>query len=245
MAKERKQKRRKSPAEKATNVILTLVVLAVLAIAVYAVAPQVKTGFEGIIAEKKAEEAMNNPGPDTSVLSGLCESLNMSFDEFKAEFGIAAEVTPETATSEVLTEDFINALPMSKYAKLTGSDYATVVDQMGLTDKVTEETPFGEAQLLAPLGKMAGGDEGFAQLKEYYGFDDTVTADTPYGDVKAKMAEIDAQKAAEAQAAAEAEAAAAEEAPATEEAPAENTEAAATEAPATEAPAENTEAAAE
>ena len=94
---------------------------------------------------------------------------------------------------------------MSEISTKVGEDTsvcATYIKNLISLGIVKKETPFGEAQLLAPLGKMAGGDEGFAQLKEYYGFDDTVTADTPYGDVKAKMAEIDAQKAAEAQAAA-------------------------------------------
>lgn len=238
MAKERKQKRRKSPAEKAVNVILAVVVLAVLALAVYAVAPQVKTGVKNIVQEKQAEEAMNNPGPDTSVISGLCESLGMSLDELKAEFGLADEVTGETATSEVFTSDFVKALPLAKYAKLVGMEYEALLEEMGLTGKVTEQTPFSEAEVLVPLGKMAGGEEAFAQLKEYYGFDDTVTVDTLYGDVKAKMEEVDAQKAAEAEAQAAAQEAAAQEAPAEGE---ETAEAPAEAPAASEAPAENAE----
>ncbi len=185
MTDKKKEKKTLTPADKAINAVIAVVIVAVLALAVWAVAPKVKEGWKNV-----------NP-IDTTKISGMAKNIGMTVDEFKAEFGLPEDITGKSATADVFTQEFVNTLPLSKYAKLIQTDFTALVEQMGIAGKVTEDTTYGEAELLIPLSVMAGGEEGFAQMKEYYGFEEGVTADTTYGEVKDFMATVDAQKAAE------------------------------------------------
>lgn len=178
MAKnEKKQKRRLSPVEKATNVVLTLVVLGILALAVYAVTPKLKAGYQRMQEEKAQEqqmqEAMNAPDPTT--IAGIAEYSGMSVDEFKAEFGLGEDVTGESLTEEILFNDeFIDSLSLAKFSKLN-TIIQSVYQGMELTEGIGTD------------------EEAFAKLDEFYQFEDSVTAETTYAEVKDYMAQKDAE----------------------------------------------------
>lgn len=202
MAKnEKKQKRRLSPVEKATNVVLTLVVLGILALAVYAVTPKLKAGYQRMQEEKAQEqqmqEAMNAPQEPITV-AVAAEQMQVSVDEFKAEFGLGDDVTAESDVDAIFTEEFVNGLSLGKFAKMN----IGIVKEDGT--KYTDE-------------------EAFAMFDEFYQFEDSVTPETTYGEVKDYMAQKDAEmQEAMQQAPADGEAQTEGEVPAEGEAPAEN-----------------------
>ncbi len=172
MADKRKNtKRRLTPMEKGVNAILVIVVIAVFALAVYAVAPKVSENLKNVLPQEA--------GPNTSIVSGMAESLDLTVDEFKAEYGLADDVTGDT-----LMADIADGLTLANYAKLNGQEYAALVEEMGLTDKVTETTTWGEAEPQIPFGNYVGGEETFNQIKETYALDDSITMDTPWGEVE-------------------------------------------------------------
>lgn len=190
MAKKQKEKKRTSPAEKVINAVLVIIVVAVLVLAGFAVGPKVSEKIKAML-----------PQPDTSVVSGMAESLGLSVDEFKAEYGLPENATGETAMADVVTE-----LTLANYAKVSGTDYETLVADMGIAEKVTEDMTFGEAEALIPFGIYVGGEESFNQLKEAYALDDSITMDTPWGEVRPVIEQMEAQMQEAQQLAAEAEA---------------------------------------
>lgn len=179
-----KQKRKLSPAEKAVNVILVVVVVLVLGLSVWAVGPKVWNGVKSMLPQP--------PAPDTSVVSGMAESLEMTVDEFKAEYGLKDDVTGETLMSDV-----VGTLTLKNYAKLNEyEDYASFVEELGIADKVTEETLWSEAEPIIPFGNYIGGEEAFNQIKTAYSLDDSITMDTAWGEVKPVLEQKQAEMAA-------------------------------------------------
>lgn len=172
MAKnEKKQKRRLSPVEKATNAIFTIIVVGVLALAIYAVTPKLKAGYQKMQEEKAQEQqmqdAMNAPQEPITV-AVASEQMQVSVDEFKAEFGLGDDVTAETSIDEIFTDEFVDTLPLGKFAKMS----IGIVKEDGT--KYTDE-------------------EAFAKMDEYYQFEDSVTEATTYGEVKEYMEQKDAE----------------------------------------------------
>ncbi len=182
MAKENKNKRKLSPAEKGLNAILVLVIVLVLALAGYATGPKVWSGLKAALPQ--------GPQPDTSIVSGMAESLDMTVDEFKAEYELPDDVTGDFAMSEVISQ-----MTLKNYAKLNEKEYSQMVDEFGIADKVTEDTLWEDAEVIIPVGKYLG-EETFNQIKEYYKLDDSITQETLWGDVmpvlEQKQAEINA-----------------------------------------------------
>lgn len=167
MAKnEKKQKRRLSPAEKATNVVLAIVVIAVLALAAWAVTPKVKEGYKRIQEEKAQEQQMQEELNAPMTVSKAAESMGVSVDDFKAEFGLGDDVTAESEVDAIFTDEFVDTLPLGKFAKM----------MLGM---VKED------------GTALSDEEAFATLDEYYQFEDSVTAETKYSDAKDYMKEYD------------------------------------------------------
>ena len=193
MAKENKKKRKLSPLEKTINVILVLVVVLVLALAGYATGPKVWSGLKAMLPQP--------PAPDTSIVSGMAESLEMTVDDFKAEYGLSEDVTGETQMMDVIGD-----MTLKNYAKLSEKEYAEFVEEMGIGDKVTEDTTWGVAELLVPAGNYLGGEETFNQFKEYYQLDDSITTETPWGELKPILEAKQEEMAAQAEASQETEA---------------------------------------
>lgn len=177
MSKNNQQKKKSSPAEKLINAGLVIIVVAILVLAGFAVGPKM---YDGIMAML--------PQPDTSVVSGMADSLGLSVDEFKAEYGL-----PDNATADTLMSDVVAELTLSNYAKLSGTDYETLVSDMGVSEKVTEDMTFGEAEELIPFGIYVGGEENYNQIKQNYALDDSITMDTPWGEVRPIIEQMEAQ----------------------------------------------------
>lgn len=193
MAKKNNQKRKLSPVEKTINVVLVLIVVLVLALAGFATGPKVWSGLKGMLPQP--------PQPDTSVVSGMAESHNMTVEEFKAEYNLAEDVTGETEVTDIVSD-----MTLKNYAKLSKKEYAEFVEEMGIKDKVTEETTWGVAESLIPSGNYLGGEEIFNQFKEYYQLDDSITMQTPWGELKAILEAKQEEMSAQAQTQNEAEA---------------------------------------
>lgn len=171
MANKKSGRKHLSPAEKALNIILTLVVVAVLALSVVAVGPKIAGNVKNMLPQ--------DPGPDTSIVSGMAESLDMTVDEFKTEFALGEEVTGDTQMSELVPD-----MSLKNYAKLSEKEYSEFVEELGIADQVTEETKWSEAEPKIPFANYVGGEEAFNQIKESYGLDDSITAETPWGEVQ-------------------------------------------------------------
>ena len=199
MAKnEKKQKRRLSPVEKATNVVLTLVVLGILALAVYAVTPTLKAGYQSMQEEKAQEQQMQEAMNAPYTVAMAAEEEGISVDDFKTAFGLGDDITAESDVNAIFTEEFINSLSLGKLGKLFSG--------------ITKED-----------GTLKTDEEAFAILDASHQFEDSVTAETTYAEVKDYMAQKDAEmQEAMQQAPADGEAQTEGEVQAEGEAPAEN-----------------------
>lgn len=170
MAKKTKNKRKLSPMEKGINAVLVLVLVLVLVVAGFATGPKIWSGLKGMLPQP--------PAPDTSMVSGFAESLNMTVDEFKKEYELADTITGETTMMEAAS-----SMTLKSYAKLNNMEYSQMVEEMGISDQVTEDTTWGVAELLIPIGNYTSSEEEFNQLKEFYQLDDSITKETPWGEV--------------------------------------------------------------
>lgn len=120
-----------------------------------------------------------------------------SVEEFLAEYGLPADMPEDTDESAAYY-----SIPARKIAEMYGMDVASLKEMLGLGDDVTEDTPWGEAEGKATLGKYIG-EENLDAFKEEYGLGEDVTADTLWSEVRntvdQKTLEMqqEAQKAAE------------------------------------------------
>lgn len=120
-----------------------------------------------------------------------------SVEEFLAEYGLPADMPEDTDESAAYY-----SIPARKIAEMYGMDVASLKEMLGLGDDVTEDTPWGEAEGKATLGKYIG-EENLDAFKEEYGLGEDVTADTLWSEVRntvdKKTLEMqqEAQKAAE------------------------------------------------
>ena len=99
-------------------------------------------------------------------------------DEFLAEYSLPADMPADTEESAAYY-----SIPTRKIAEMYGMEVDELKELLGLGDDVTEETPWGEAEGKAPLGKYIG-EAYLDQFKEKYGLGDEVTADTLWGEVR-------------------------------------------------------------
>jgi hypothetical protein len=219
-----------SPADRGINLVLAVIIIAVLAVGSVAV-------YRKISDNMLTKAIADGTAPQT--VATLAKQAGQSVDEYLADYGLSdSDVKGDTSTT-----DFLNNLTVKYFAAYNGEDFDSFVDQYGLTDKVTEDTMWPDAEKLIPLGIYIGGsadvdDEDtatqLASIKSTYGLDDSVNASTPWGEVQpiieAKQQEMmnAAASASDESADAEADSNSAEtsaENTASEAAPAENTSA--------------------
>ncbi len=179
-------------ADKTINFVIILIIVAILAAGSWAVYQKISSNMlDKAIADGTAPQTVET----------YARQADLSVEDYLALY----EISDSSVNGKTEMSDLIDVITVNSYALLSGSDFDTFVEENGLTDKVTPETLWTEAQLLIPLGTYIGGDEYVDEFKEYYELDDSVTAQTPWGDLADVIAEKDEQKAAEAEAAAEAE----------------------------------------
>lgn len=179
-------------ADKTINFVIILIIVAILAAGSWAVYQKISSNMlDKAIADGTAPQTVET----------YARQADLSVEDYLALY----QISDPSVNGKTEMSDLIDVITVNSYALLSGSDFDTFVEENGLTDKVTTETLWSDAQLLIPLGKYIGGDEYVDEFKEYYELDDSVNAQTPWGDLADIIAEKDEQMAAEAEAAAEAE----------------------------------------
>ena len=113
--------------------------------------------------------------------------------EFLAEYSLPADMPEDTHESAAYY-----CIPIRKIAEMYGMDVAQLKELLGLGEDVTEETPWGEAEGKATLGKYIG-EENLEAFKAQYGLGEDVTAETLWGDIRniVDQKSLDKQKEAE------------------------------------------------
>ena len=169
-----------------------------------------------------------------NTIADIADAEGMTLEEFLEEYQLPKDMPANTEESTAYY-----SIPTGKMAEMYGVDFETLKTELQISEDVTEETPWGEAEGTIKVGVYVGGEENLANFKEYYGLGDEVTADTPWEEIRNKVDQKNKEDNEAAKKEKE-EAAKATEAPAEEttEAPAED----AAEAPEADAaaPAENT-----
>ena len=172
-------------------VAIVIVIIAVLAAAGYGV-------FKYMTRNPYNDMGYNNVSGRT--IKDVAEQAGYaSVEEFLAEYGLPADMPEDTDESAAYY-----SIPARKIAEMYGMDVASLKEMLGLGDDVTEDTPWGEAEGKATLGKYIG-EENLDAFKEEYGLGEDVTADTLWSEVRntvdKKTLEMqqEAQKAAESQ----------------------------------------------
>ena len=75
-----------------------------------------------------------------------------------------------------------NGMTLNDILEGSGMELPELLEQYGLPEDMPGNTSVNAAQNFIPLGIFAGGEEGFAEIKEKLGLDDSVTEETPVGD---------------------------------------------------------------
>ncbi len=124
MAKEKKFKQRKSGLDRAITTVLVLVVLVVLGLSAYSIYMEVES---------------RKPQPYT--IQTAAEEKGLTVDDFKTEYGIAADVTADTLFEEAMKE-----MTMANYAKFAGTTFEEMTAGMELNGEVTADTLYKDAE---------------------------------------------------------------------------------------------------
>jgi hypothetical protein len=169
-----------SPADRGINLVLAVIIIAVLAVGSVAVYRKVS---DNMLTKAIAD------GTAPQTVATLAKQAGQSVDEYLADYGLSdSDVKGDTSTT-----DFLNNLTVKYFAAYNGEDFDSFVETYGLTDKVTEDTLWPDAEKLIPFGIYIGGsadvnDEDTAtqleSIKSTYGLDDSVNASTPWGEVQ-------------------------------------------------------------
>ncbi len=75
-----------------------------------------------------------------------------------------------------------NGMTLNDILEGSGMELSELLTQYGLPADMPGNTSVNAAQNFIPLGIFAGGEEGFAEIKEKLGLDDSVTEETTFGD---------------------------------------------------------------
>ncbi len=157
-----------SSSERAMNAVFIIIVVAVLALGVYAAGTKLYN-----LHQDSASETTETTTPST--VEELAEENGMTVDEFKAEYGLADDVTGDTALDEVY-----GTMTVANYAKLSGEDTETFLEENYLTGIVTGDATMDEAQeayMQLPVSTIYSEDD-LADAKSTYGItDDEMTDD--------------------------------------------------------------------
>lgn len=184
-------KKRADKATVITNIIITVVILAVFGLGAYAVGTKYYEKWKA-----------SQPVPEKTVADFIGEQ-GITFEEFKTQYGIAAddaEVTEESAIDAVAYK-----FSLDNYAKYTGTTVEELKTQYGLGEDVPNTTSWQDAMNLMPTGTYVQNFFGmdFESFKTQMGMPEEITAEMTWGETSEIMNALVAEQ----QAAAEAESA--------------------------------------
>lgn len=186
-----------SSSDKMITLIIVVVIIAVLGIGIYAT--------YGKIANNITENKIAS-GEIPETVSHAANAAGMSVEDYLADFSLTVtdEVNGDTPVSDLYGYMSLeNYMTMANEGNEEPVDLDAIIEEWGLTGKVTKDTQWKDVELLMPL-KAQFSDEQINQYKQAYNLGDEVTGETTYGDFQ-KMLEEKAKEAATATAAPAAE----------------------------------------
>lgn len=181
------EKKPASGADKMITLLIVVVIIAVLGLGVYAT--------YGKVAKNIHDNKIAN-GEMAETVEYAAEEAGMTVEDYLAQYGLenSSEVNGETPVDDLYGYmTFENYMTMANEGSGEELDLDAVMEDWGLTDKVTKDTQWKDVEPLIPVGSYLG-EEMLAQYKEAYGLGDEVTAETTYGEfqtiVEEKIAEL-------------------------------------------------------
>ena len=165
-------RRQASPADKMFNFLSFIIIAVVLGLGIYAVYSKVHVNLENRAIES---------GQAEQNVKYAADQAGMTVEEYLEQYGLkdSPDVNEKTVISEM-----VKHMTVENYAKYSGKELDAFLEENGLTDKVSADTMWPDAEALIPLGVYVGGDDQFAMMKEAYELDDSITAETPWGEAK-------------------------------------------------------------
>lgn len=165
-------RRQASPADRMFNFFIFIIIAVVLGLGIYAVYSKVHVNLENRAIES---------GQAEQNVKYAADQAGMTVEEYLDQYGL--KDSPDVNEKTVLSE-MVKHMTVENYAKYSGQEFDAFLEEYGLTDKVSADTMWPDAEALIPLGVYVGGDDQFEMMKEAYELDDSITAETPWGEAK-------------------------------------------------------------
>ncbi len=172
------EKKKASSADKLVNVIIAVAIAAFVAVGVYATYGKVSEGIE--------EKAITS-GEKEATVEYLAKQSGMSVEDYLAQYGLSlGDSVNKKSTEAEMTDN----MSIENYLKYTGMEQTAeqVIEDAGLTDKVTKDTPWKDFMPQIPISMMYD-ENTLNQIKTSLGLGDEVTGDMTYGEFEQLMQE--------------------------------------------------------
>lgn len=170
------EKKPATAADKMTTAAVVVIILAILALGVFAT--------RGKIADNVYRNKVEN-GEIPMNVAYAAEKAGQTIEEYLTPYGLqeSTEVNGDTLVDDLYGYmTFENYINMANEGNEEVPEIDKVIEDMGLTDKVTKDTQWKDVEPIIPVGKYFG-EEQLNQYKQAYGItDEEVTAETTYGD---------------------------------------------------------------
>lgn len=176
-----------SSSDKLVTLAVVIAIIAALALGVYAT--------YGKISKNIIDNKIEN-GEMEETVSHAAEAAGMSIEDYLADYSLTVndEVNGDTPINDLYGYmTFENYMTMANEGNEESVDINSVIEEWGLTGKVTKDTQWKDVEQLMPLSARFS-DEQLAQYKSTYGLGDEVNGSTTYGDfekiIEQKMSEL-------------------------------------------------------
>lgn len=174
-------------ADKMMTLIIVVVIIAILGLGIYAT--------YGKIAKNIYNNKIAN-GEIAETVEYAAEEAGMTVEDYLAQYGLenSSEVSGDTPVDDLYGYmTFENYMTMANEGNEEELDLDALMEDWGLTDKVTKDTQWKDVEPLIPIGSYLG-EELVEQYKETYGLGDEITSETTYGEfqeiIEAKAEEL-------------------------------------------------------
>lgn len=143
-----------------------------------------------VSAERNLYNEMDSVNLTNQTLGDYATSVNVSIEEFRAAYGLPADMPADTNEAIALGH-----MPIKKYAESLG----VAVDEMieyyknvciG-TEEITGETLLKDVEKRIKLGAVLSEEIGIEEFKVAYGLPAEVTLDTSYGEIANKVGRVE------------------------------------------------------
>ncbi len=164
-----------SSSDKLVTFVIVVVIIAVLGLGVYATKDKIS---QNIVNNKIESGEMAEP------VWHAAEAAGMSIEDYLADYKLTVsdEVNGDTPVNDLYGYMTLeNYLTMANEGNEEPVDVNSVIEEWGLTDKVTKDTQWKEVEQVMPIGARFTAEQ-IAQYKETYQLGDEVNENTPYAD---------------------------------------------------------------